>query len=449
MDRAVVSFLTATGKRYGRSEAVQGIIRGMELTEISCAGYKVFRDALNLEIRPLTVLVGKNNAGKSALARLPILLGHALSSGSRGELLDLRVGHLRFGSGFLDLIYRRRQHGELSLGARFEGGTQCVELDVTIQNLSRLDHDEPVVASYRLSGADVDLDFTWERTPEKPPRYVSVAPLRGDEGIGPVEFSGLLPHAADPIFPEATRSALGAWRERFGDFFQQLSHLGPLRPPIPPFSEKATRNLEGLGESGVLAPQWLEAEDALLERVSAWYRENLDGWSVRLDESFRGFECRLHRASSSVRFADSGEGMSQVLPVVVQQLLHRVRDAGSSFDIVEHPELHLHPAAHAGLADLYVDSAATCTGLRILVETHSENFILRLRRRIAEGKLDPGKVALYWVEELPRGQGSAVRRIEILPDGTVSDWPAGVFSESYDEVRAIRRAARGVSEDSQ
>ncbi len=404
----------------------------MELTEISCAGYKVFRDALSLEIRPLTVLVGKNNAGKSALARLPILLGHALSSGSR-ELLDLRVGQLKFGSGFLDLIHRRRQHGELSLGARFEEGAQRVELDVTIQNLSHLDHDEPVVASYRLSGAEMDLDITWERTPEKPPRYVE---------IGPVEFRGLLPHAADPIFPEATRIALEAWRERFGVFFGQLSHLGPLRPPIPYFNEKATRNLEGLGESGELAPQWLDAEDGLLEQVSAWYREHLDGWSVGLDESFKGFECQLRRASSSVRFADSGEGMSQVLPVVVQQLLHRVRDDGSRFDIVEHPELHLHPAAHAGLADLYVDSAATCTGLRILVETHSENFILRLRRRIAEGKIDPGKVALYWVEELPRGQGSAIRRIEILPDGTVSDWPAGVFSETYDEVRAIRRAAR-------
>ncbi|MCP3997238.1 MAG: DUF3696 domain-containing protein, partial [bacterium] len=178
-------------------------------------------------------------------------------------------------------------------------------------------------------------------------------------------------------------------------------------------------------------------------RVSAWYRENLDGWSVELDESFKGFECQLRRASSSVRFADSGEGMSQELLYD-----HRVRDNGSRFDIVEHPELHLHPAAHAGLADLYIDSAAACTGLRILVETHSENFILRLRRRIAEGKIDAGKVALYWVEELPRGQGSAIRMIEVLPDGTVSDWPAGVFSETYDEVRAIRRAVRATGEES-
>ncbi len=121
------------------------MILAMELTGISCAGYKVFRDALNLEIRPLTVLVGKNNAGKSALARLPILLAHALASGSR-EILDVQVGHLEFGSSFLDLIYRRRQHGQLSLGARFKEGAERLELDVTIQNLSHLGHDESVVS---------------------------------------------------------------------------------------------------------------------------------------------------------------------------------------------------------------------------------------------------------------------------------------------------------------
>ena len=51
---------------------------------------------------------------------------------------------------------------------------------------------------------------------------------------------------------------------------------------------------------------------------------------------------------------------------------------------VEEPELHLHPSAHALVADLFLQ-AATSDGSRVrfLVETHSETFLLRLRRRIA------------------------------------------------------------------
>jgi hypothetical protein len=402
----------------------------MLLTEISCIAYKVFKDPVRLELRPLTVLVGKNNSGKSTLARLPVLLAHALSTRAI-DLLDLEVGSLSFGASFLDLVHNRLQHGSLAFGARLTDGERRLELDVTVQNVSHLDRSEPVVSAFRLLGGGVDLELDWQRSPEKPPRY---------EGVGPVEFRGLLPH--DPTLPEGTRTALDVWRRRFDAFFQQISHLGPFRPPVPRFSSKAPQLPDGLGDAGALVPQWLEAEDGLLDLVSAWYRENLDGWSVDLERSWKAFECVLRRGKAHIPFADAGEGMSQVLPVVVQQLRHRVRTPAACLDIVEHPELHLHPAAHAGLADLYVRSVKECPGVRLIVETHSETFLLRLRRRIAEGELDSSAVILYWVEELSGDRGSAVRRIEILPDGEVSDWPAGVFSESYDEVRAMRRAAR-------
>ncbi len=131
--------------------------------------------------------------------------------------------------------------------------------------------------------------------------------------------------------------------------------------------------------------------------------------------------------------------MQQLLPVVVQQLLHACRDLPAFLDLVEEPELHLHPAAHAPLADLFLRTAASGKG-QILVETHSENLLLRLRRRIAEGA-DPGLVAVYWIEDKADGS-SAVRPIQILSDGEVDYWPEGVFSEGYQEVRALRRAAR-------
>jgi predicted ATPase len=76
----------------------------------------------------------------------------------------------------------------------------------------------------------------------------------------------------------------------------------------------------------------------------------------------------------------------------------------------------------------------------MVVETHSESLVLRVRRRIAEGKVSPDHVALVYVEDI--GEGSTLRPITLQPDGGVEWWPEGVFSESFVEVKAISRAQR-------
>jgi predicted ATPase len=107
-------------------------------------------------------------------------------------------------------------------------------------------------------------------------------------------------------------------------------------------------------------------------------------------------------------------------------------------EIIEQPELHLHPAAHADLAELFLTAVRT-TSTRFLIETHSETLLLRLRRHVAKG-LDPSTVAVYFVDRVD-GESFA-RRIHIDPDGNLDYWPVGVFAEDYEETRALVRAQR-------
>ena len=170
----------------------------------------------------------------------------------------------------------------------------------------------------------------------------------------------------------------------------------------------------------------------------------MDGWTLELDHSGAVFSCVMRSGEREINLADTGQGFGQVLPLLVQPLQHRSGGTGadrSLLDIVAHPEPHLHPAAHVDLADLYVDTIVQDGG-RVLVETHSENFLLRLRRRVAEGRISPAEVSLYWIDEAEDKTSSLVRPIEIDRNGNLSDWPEGVFTESYDEVRALRRAVR-------
>ena len=77
----------------------------------------------------------------------------------------------------------------------------------------------------------------------------------------------------------------------------------------------------------------------------------------------------------------------------------------------------------------------------MIVETHSEMMLLRARRWIAEGRLPAEDVHVYWIHAEP-GSGSVPRKITINERGEMDSWPDGVFIEDYEEILAIRRAAR-------
>lgn len=125
-----------------------------------------------------------------------------------------------------------------------------------------------------------------------------------------------------------------------------------------------------------------------------------------------------------------GVGVSQALPLVIALL---TIPTGSIF-IIEQPELHLHPAVQARLADLIMIARRDVS---VVVETHSESFLTRIRRRVAEGNYPSQDINVIFVE--PTVEGSKTRELEINSFGDLSEWPDGFFEDDQD-IRAIMKA---------
>ena len=138
------------------------------------------------------------------------------------------------------------------------------------------------------------------------------------------------------------------------------------------------------------------------------------------------------------------EMLPQALPLVVRA---SVTDRPESIIVLEQPELHLHPAAHADLAELFAKSAKQ-NDQTFIVETHSENIILRLRKLIVENDFGftPDDLIIYWIEDAET-KGKELREITVDENGVLSDWPEGVFNESLKEIlemqNAIKRKQKG------
>lgn len=91
---------------------------------------------------------------------------------------------------------------------------------------------------------------------------------------------------------------------------------------------------------------------------------------------------------------DLGYGVSQVLPIVTEVL----RPTASRMFLVQQPEVHLHPSAQAALGSFFCDVAAK--GRQLIVETHSDHLIDRVRMDIRDKKtkLSAKDVSLLYFE---------------------------------------------------
>ncbi|MCJ0874691.1 DUF3696 domain-containing protein [Streptomyces sp. AP-93] len=392
-----------------------------------------------MELGKITVVLGRNNSGKSAVVRaLPLL-----SVGIRGDSpypldLDLIQGVT---PSFADLIHGSSPHGRIHMGASFgiEGGN-VISATAEVQNIAN--QGMQLVSSLEISCGPEVANLSWvpgvdAYSPEKRTYLVD-----GQERK--VGFRGLLPDPAD--WPDSVGGVRGVTKI-IREEFDEIRYLGLFRKSPERFFRSPARALGSVGYRGERALGILAADETygrgrIGREVNDLLAGILPGWHLEVTDVGSGMYIpklrSLRDTDLVVHIDDVGTGVVQFLPIVIQRAVDRVEPpAKPVIEIVEEPELHLHPSAHAAIADLYVDAVQE-SEVRFLVETHSENFLLRLRRRVAEQKLRPEDVKIYFVEQV---EGSAtLRKIEVDALGNLDYWPRGVFAEDFEEVRALADA---------
>lgn len=104
------------------------------------------------------------------------------------------------------------------------------------------------------------------------------------------------------------------------------------------------------------------------------------------DSDSNPFQIMVHGRGPRRNLIDVGYGVSQILPILVEVL---TQPTGSTF-LIQQPEVHLHPRAQAALATLFARLVKE-RRCRLVVETHSDHFVDRLRTLVS------GNSGRHWV----------------------------------------------------
>jgi hypothetical protein len=437
-------------------------------TRLRIENFKAWRDTGDIRLAPLTVFFGPNSSGKTSLLQFLLLLKQTMESPDRKQVLNFGGSHsyIDFG-GWSDTVFG----GEPTTALRFA-------FEWKVPNAPRAEDRErgALDAALMTFGAEIgptssapisvrEFRYTVAQSPILAPLWVEI---RHNPGTRSYELSSSVRAVGQQVLPTPRRfyglpkrlvvaPVVGDLEFQLEQQFDSMHYLGPLR-------KASGRSYVWSGESP--ADVGFSGENTVPALLAAWARvlrlaedehihfgELLATWLVRVGllESFKaesiGAESSHYRvmvrtpgSRRQVNLADVGFGVSQVLPVLVQ-LLYAEPDTTLMF---EQPEIHLHPRIQAELADVFIEAIQMqqddrARGIQCLVESHSEHFLRRLQRRIAEGKLAPNQTALYFCE--PGPDGSTIKELKIDEDGNITNWPENFFGDEVGDLAAMTEAA--------
>jgi predicted ATPase len=450
------------------------------LTHLHIKNFKAWKDTGPIRLAPLTVIFGANSAGKSSLGHLLLALQQtarstdrkrALHLGDADSMIDLGTfadclhGHDLKQALFFELGWNLPKPLEirdpLQQEVRYLGDR--MQLGVTLVP-NRAQQPEVQALRYALSANDVDvLDVSLARDDKRKLNLSSSTYgfKMADGRRWPLEEPEKFYRLSDTSLARYKNAGfLADFALSTESMLERISYLGPLRKHpqrIYQWSGDTPASVGQLGEYAVAAILAAQGEGRKLNRhvglhtksfaefIAAWLKDLgvIHDFSVRpVAEGRKEYEVliKTNAKAPQVKITDVGFGISQVLPALVQAFYCPPH----STVWMEQPEIHLHPQVQAELADVFISATQArengkARDVQLIVESHSEHFLNRLQRRVAEGVVKPDDVAVYFC----RRQGSAteLEPLRLSMFGEIENWPDNFFGDEMADIAGRTLAA--------
>lgn len=394
--------------------------------ELILERFRCFSGSATLPLKPVTLVYGANNSGKSALLRALALFGSSLETANASAL---RLPERAFPKGrFQDLAWQGEAGSYAwNIGLRWPDAA-VREVKYTLNGTS---DSEPYISKLEIKNQD--QGEMWRARANEDRQLVD--PASG----GPLAFLGLMPDKG--VLPDL-HAALSTLRGK-------VRWLAGVRQPVPRILQAGIPADVAQISDGTGTAELLGTDAALLDAVARFYAGLDPSRRLELHEAPPlGRWLSLNPSSQPawrVHINDTGEGMAQVLPVIVHAEL-TAREGGLL--AIEEPESHLHPIAQRMLADHLCSLTRKPTSPRFILETHSRVFLLAVQLAVASG-YPADNVRIVWVDQLPSGRSTATV-VRIRENGQLGDgWPSSALGEDLHLARALTRMARKPVENSE
>lgn len=449
------------------------------LTSLQIRNFKAWKDTSPIRLAPLTVIFGANSAGKSSLGHLLLALKQTVLSADRKRPL-----HLGDETSLIDL-------GTFTECLHDHDPSQALQVGLGWQLPERLEVRDPInLTTFSGDALRLDVRLQADRKGQAQVRHLAYGlyqqqalalqvaydrdeqdrmEIRSDQYALVCNTGHVWPLEPPDKFYRISDQSRARFQnaEFLSDFalrteavLNSVHYLGPVREyprRLYSWSGETPDGVGQKGESAIAAILAAAAQERMLSRgpkkhqarfdefIAHWLKDlgMIDSFAVRAVAAGRKEHevlVKTHAYGSEVKITDVGFGVSQVLPALVQAFYC----PPDSTAWIEQPEIHLHPQVQAELADVFIAAVQAredgkARNAQLIVESHSEHFLNRLQRRVAEGALAPDEVAVYFCRRA--GTAAELEPLRLNIFGEIENWPEHFFGNEMADISGRTLAA--------
>ncbi|MEQ8557067.1 MAG: AAA family ATPase [Henriciella sp.] len=195
----------------------------------------------------------------------------------------------------------------------------------------------------------------------------------------------------------------------------------PQRNYDPTQLDQSSEGDQLIGKLGRLARTNKKSWSKLKDQLEAFGQETglFESISIRKLGAAESnpFQIYVKKSGREANIIDVGYGVSQILPLFI--ILSEVRHRTTM--LVQQPEVHLHPSAQAALGTVFSKACASGSGPNLIVETHSDFIVDRVRNAVRKGDLRSKDVQILYFEK--EKYNSSISTISIGEDGNLINAP--------------------------
>lgn len=414
------------------------------LKELKISNFRGFCKEVTVRFAPITVLIGRNNSGKSSIIKFLLMLQQSTNPGnsrfltSSGERVDLgpfadlknsrsKNHHLQFQvdvdqhspgyylGEYVDILAESQgdqaspAHSKVtySVSATVPYGYDGKEKPVTAMHV--INEKEQTIATFEsVSDNTAFLDFSQDHESKF---FVCLHSLQ----------ASAIRHRESA---EKTVAKILAERDIIKILRKEINsprHISPVREETKKVIATAPPPEGDVGQSGQYTLPHLQKMQK--ERVDLYdfilpHMQSVAGVTdIRFSNIAEpATQCLAKNTTTDceVHISDFGFGVSQSLPVFVQGAIM----PHDTFLMVEQPEAHLHPTAQLEMGEFFVDLWKK-RNVGSIIETHSSNIVLRLQRLVAKGTLCPAHVSIAFFDI--KNKVPVVENLDIAADGSLKE----------------------------
>jgi len=426
--------------------------------KISIENFKSIRQVCEFEIKPMTILSGVNSSGKSSLIQFILLLKQTLADSSTSNVLSIDSHSFKiqtYGQNADNLISFQLSlnKSEIEIPTNFAGAQsvlielsyKLVENQVEIAKFSTKIYTDKDEAKWFII-LNLKNDGNYNIKVSNPSIFVQEDVV---EKEGSVDFVAMIPQIVTDEEGQKFPFKLDWVNNAVSKIFELIYYVGPVRQQ-PEESYQKNNASNYVGSKGEMTAQILkeheskevvyfplnnkeQKNDTLLNVVNYWLCKEFGiGGKIFSEKGDEIYRIILEDDTGlKVNIKHVGYGISQVLPIIVQGLLM----PENGILIIEQPEIHLHPKIQSLLYDFLY--SLTLSNKKVIVETHSNHFVTRMRRRIAEDESSQmdDKINMTFIEY------GLFRHLEFDDYGTMLHYyPKDFIEVPSEEMRAIIQA---------